>query len=42
MLLAATIDSEVLVCVCGLHMQVSANLAVPQVDPHVEERHFFS
>ena len=41
MLWVATIHLEVLVCVCGLDMQVSADLAVPQVDPRVEEGYFF-
>ena len=36
----ATIHSEVLVqCVRGLDIQISADLAVPQVDPRVEEGH---
>ena len=29
-------------CVRGLDVQVSAYLAVPQIDPRVEEGHFFS
>ena len=41
MLWMATIHSEVLVSVRGLDMQVSADLAVPQVYPRVEEGHFF-
>ena len=41
MLWVATIHSEVLVSVRGLAMQVSADLAVPQVYPRVEEGHFF-
>ena len=41
MLWVEAIHSEVLMCVCGLDMQVSADLAVRQVDSHVEEGHFF-
>ena len=33
MMWVATIHSEVLMCICGLDMHVSANRAVPQVDP---------
>ena len=41
MLLVATLHLELLVCVCGLDMQVSANLVVPQVHPRVEEGNLF-
>ena len=37
MLWMAAIHSEVLMCVRGLDVQVSADLAVHQVDSHVEE-----
>ena len=32
---------SVLMCVGGLDVQVSADLAVPQVDSRVEKGHFF-
>ena len=41
MLWMVTIYLEVLMYVSGLDMQVSADLAVRQVDPHVKEGHFF-
>ena len=41
MLWVETVYSTVLVCVRGLDVQVSADLAVPQVDPCVEEGYFF-
>ena len=41
MLWVATIHSEVLVSVRVLDMQVSADLAVLQVYPRIEEGHFF-
>ena len=41
MLWVATIHSEVLVCVRGLDMHDSADLAVNQVYPRVEEGNFF-
>ena len=41
MLWVATMHSEVLVCGRGLDMQVSADLAIPQVYPCVKEGHFF-
>ena len=37
MLWTAAIHLEVLMCVRGLDVQVSAHLAVPQVDPRVDE-----
>ena len=37
MLWTAAIHLEVLMCVRGLDVQVSAHLALPQVDPRVEE-----
>ena len=42
MLWVATIHLEVLMCFRGFDMQISADLAVPQVVPRVEEGHFFS
>ena len=41
MLWMAGIHSEVLMCVRGLDVQVHADLSVCQVDPRVEEGHFF-
>ena len=41
MLWMDAIHSEVLMCVRGLDVQVSADLAVHQVDPRVKEGHFF-
>ena len=37
MMWVATVHSEVLMCVCGLDMQLSTYVAIPQVYPHVEE-----
>ena len=41
MLWEAAFHLEVLVCVSGLDVQVSAYLAVPQVDSCIEQGHFF-
>ena len=41
MMRMATIHLEVLMCVCGLDMQVSTYQAIPQVDPCIEECDFF-
>ena len=41
MLWMSALHSKVLMCVCELDAQVSANLAVPQVDHCVKEGHFF-
>ena len=41
MLWMAAIHLEVLMCVRWLHVQVSPNLAVYQVEPRVEEGYFF-
>ena len=41
MLWMAAIHLEVLMCVCELDVQVRADLSIRQVDPRVEEGHFF-
>ena len=40
MMCVATIHLEVLMCVRGLDMQVSAYQAIPQADSRIEEGHF--
>ena len=42
MMWVATIHPEVLMCVCGLDMQVSAYQAIAQVDFCIVEGHFIS
>ena len=40
MMWVATIHPEILMCVLGLDMQVSAYQAIPQPDSRIEEGHF--